>query len=61
MKNAIKELSGKVFKERAIRVKKAVEKKRLDKKRNKFIDPKEVNKNAALKRIEERNKEARKN
>lgn len=61
MKKAIKELNGKVFRERAVRVKKAVEKKRLDKKRNKYIDPKEVNRNAALKRIEERNKEGFKN
>ena len=61
MKKAIKELNGKVFRERAVRVKKAVEKKRLDKKRNKYIDPKEVNRNAALKRIEERNKEGFRN
>ena len=55
MKAAIKNFNGLEFKNRSLRIKKAVEKKRLDKKKRKFIDQKEANKSAAMQRINKRN------
>lgn len=57
MKNAITQLNNKEFKGRNVRVKKAVEKKRLEKKRNKIMKAHEakemtVNQRHAMQRLD---------